>query len=212
MKLKSHRTKSFFFIVCTATVWLAVLLQLILIVMNRTVSIPETIVRFFSYYTILTNILVACSFTALFLQSRSGKVRFFTKPGVLTATMIYIIVVGMVYNLILRHLWEPQGLQRVVDELLHTVIPLLFVLYWFIAAPKEGIQWKSIFRWLIYPLVYLIIILLLGSMSGFYPYPFIDVSELGYSIALLNSGYILSAFILLSMLVIAYSRIFSKSR
>lgn len=210
MELKFNRMKSLFLVICALTVWLTVLLQFILIIMNRIASFPETVVRFFSFYTILTNILVACCFTALFLKTRSGKDGFFTKPGVLTATMVYIIVVGGVYNIILRYLWAPQGLQRIVDELLHTIIPILFVLYWVIATPKVNLQWKSIFLWLVYPFLYLMFILLRGSISGFYPYPFINVNELGYSIALLNSGYILAAFILLSLLVITYVKTMKK--
>ncbi len=210
MELKFNRMKSLFLVICALTVWLTVLLQFILIIMNRIASFPETVVRFFSFYTILTNILVACCFTALFLKTRSGKDGFFTKPGVLTATMVYIIVVGGVYNIILRYLWAPQGLQRIVDELLHTIIPILFVLYWVITTPKVNLQWKSIFLWLVYPFLYLMFILLRGSISGFYPYPFINVNELGYSIALLNSGYILAAFILLSLLVITYVKTMKK--
>ena len=210
MELKFNRMKSLFLVICALTVWLTVLLQFILIIMNRIASFPETVVRFFSFYTILTNILVACCFTALFLKTRSGKDGFFTKPGVLTATMVYIIVVGGVYNIILRYLWAPQGLQRIVDELLHTIIPILFVLYWVIATPKVNLQWKIIFLWLVYPFLYLMFILLRGSISGFYPYPFINVNELGYSIALLNSGYILAAFILLSLLVITYVKTMKK--
>jgi len=199
-----------FLAVCAITVWLAIIIQFILIITNRAAPVPETIIRFFSYYTILTNILVACCFTALLLKSRSAKAGFFTSSEVLTATTVYITIVGVVYNLILRHLWDPQGLQLIVDELLHTVIPLLFILYWFISVPKAGLQWKSIFTWLIYPLTYFIFILFRGTLSGFYPYPFIDVNDLGYNKALLNSVYITIAFILLSLFIVAFAKIISR--
>ena len=48
--------------------WFAILLQLYLIIENRVLSLPGTIVQFFSYFTILTNILVALYFTVLLLK------------------------------------------------------------------------------------------------------------------------------------------------
>ena len=51
--------------------WFAVALQLYLIILNRVASLPETIVRFFSFFTIQTNILVAICFTFLWLKPKS---------------------------------------------------------------------------------------------------------------------------------------------
>ena len=44
-------------------VWFAVLAQFYLIIENRVAPVTETIIRFFSFFTILTNILVAVYFT-----------------------------------------------------------------------------------------------------------------------------------------------------
>lgn len=137
-----------------------VILQLYLIIVNRTASIPETIIRFFSFFTILTNILVSVCFTTVTLEWRSTWKKIFSKPAILSATTVYILVVGVVYNIILRFLWKPQGLQQIVDELLHSVIPVLFLLFWMAFVPKANLQWKAIFAWLLYPLLYLIYVLL----------------------------------------------------
>ena len=109
--------------------WFAVILQFYLIIVNRQASIPETIIRFFSFYTILTNIMVAVCFTALWLSPASRIGRFFSKKGTLTAATVYITIVSIVYNLILRFLWDPQGWQRLADELLHVIVPLIFLLF-----------------------------------------------------------------------------------
>ena len=161
--------------------WSAVFLQLYLIIINRIATVPETIIRFFSFYTILTNILVACSFSFLWLKPNSRAGKFFSREKVVTAITLYITVVGATYNIILRQLWSPQGLQLIVDELLHSVIPVLFIVYWLICVPKGELEWKNVLSWLIYPLVYLICILFRGALSGFYPYPFLDVGKLGYT-------------------------------
>lgn len=190
--------------------WTAVILQFILILQNSPESISETIIRFFSYYTILTNILVASCFTAISIRGTSGKQTFFTDPSVLAATAVYISIVGGIYNLVLRGLWTPTGLQFLVDELLHTVIPLFYLAFWFLVAVKRSFPWRSAFVWLLYPLGYFVVILIRGAVSGFYPYPFIDVPELGFTQVILNSVFITGAFMVLSLLMILLSRILRR--
>ncbi len=51
--------------------WFAVLVQFVLMIQNRQAGVGETIVRFFSFFTILTNSLVAAYFTARGLGRRS---------------------------------------------------------------------------------------------------------------------------------------------
>jgi hypothetical protein len=193
------------------TAWLAVIAQFYLIIINRTSTVPETVVRFFSYFTILTNILVALSFTALLLKPKSQWRNFFSRPDVLTAVAVYITIVGLVYNMILRALWQPEGLQRLVDELLHTVVPLLFIVFWCIYVSRHALRWKQIASWLLYPFVYFLYVLIRGALSGFYPYPFINVREHGYGPVLLNSLYIMCAFLFFSALFVAVGKIRQKA-
>jgi hypothetical protein len=50
-----------------------------------------------------------------------------------TATLI--LIVGLVYQVVLG-IWNPTGLQYIVDELLHTVIPLFMLGYWFLPQKR----------------------------------------------------------------------------
>ncbi len=186
--------------------WSAVILQLYLIIENRTVSIPETLLRFFTFFTILSNILVATCFTVLALKPGFGSSNFFSRAGVLSAVTVYIAIVGTVYQLVLRPLWDPQGLQKIVDELLHSFTPLYFLLFWLLYVPKLTLQWQNIFPWLLFPLCYLIIILLRGAVADYYPYPFVNVAQLGYGKVLLNCGIMLMAFLLFSVLLISVGK------
>lgn len=75
--------------------WFAVIGQLVLIILNRQADVFETVIRFFSYFTILTNILVACYFAA---QIGNIKILKFLKTDTsLTALTAFILVVGLVY-------------------------------------------------------------------------------------------------------------------
>jgi len=190
--------------------WFALAAQFYLILENRVASIPETIIRYFSFFTILTNLLVALCCTFLLLKSNSYIARFFSKNGTITAIAAYITIVGIVYNLILRFLWNPKGLEQVVDELLHTIIPILFVLTWLVFIPKATLKWSNILSWLIFPFLYLIYILIRGLSAGYYPYPFLDVRQLGYNKVFLNSLGVLVAFLVVSILFIAIDRFIKR--
>ena len=186
--------------------WFALVGQFYLIILNRITSIPEIIIRYFSYFTILTNLLVAICCTAL-LTNRNSKIKsFFSRQNTLTAVAVYITVVGLVYNSILRFLWNPQGLQWIVDELLHSVIPLLFIVFWILIVPKGKFQWKNVLAWLLYPLIYLVFVLLRGLPSSFYPYPFIDVDKIGYYKTFINSSGMLLAFLAVAIIFLIVNR------
>jgi len=103
-------------------------------------------------------------------------------------------------------------LQLIVDELLHSVIPGLFIIYWLVCIPKGKLKGKNVLPWLIYPMVYFIYILFRGAWSGFYPYPFLDVVKLGYNKVVLNGAILCGAFLLLgSMLVLCDKLMKQKS-
>ena len=166
----------------------------------------DYIVQFFSYFTILGNVMVllCCFFTVFWSKSRVGL--FFTKPETITAVTLYILIVGIIYNTLLRFLSHPQGLSMVVDELLHVVTPLSFFLFWWRFLDKETIRWNHLFYWLIFPLVYLFYTLWHGSFSGFYPYPFVNVSELGMDRVLLNSFGVTLVFVAIGALLIVLGK------
>ncbi len=192
--------------------WLAVVLQLYLIITNRIASLPETIIRFFSFYTILTNILVAIHFSYRAWGKQGKFASFFTRPSTATAITVYITIVGLIYNVILRLTWQPTGLQLVVDELLHTLIPLLCIVYWWLYDRTSAIPWKSFLTWLWYPGAYFVFIILRGMPSGYYPYPFINVQELGYEKTLVNDVVILLVFVMASMLFIGIGKWTKKEK
>ena len=127
MENKQTKASQIYLVIVAIVGWLALILQFYLMIQNRKVSILETTIRFFSFYTILTNILIALYSTFLLLKPDSGWGKYFSRPSVATAITIYILVVGITYNLILRQIWNPQGWDKVADELLHLAIPILFL-------------------------------------------------------------------------------------
>lgn len=187
--------------------WLAIILQYCLIMSGETGTDPvNRTINFFSYFMILTNILVAVAMTASVVKPNS----FFDRPSVRTAITAYIVVVAVTYHFILRNLWDPQGWQWLADITLHYVTPIQFTLDWLLFVPKREIPWKTALTVLAFPLVYMSWTLWHGSWSGFYPYPFVDVSLIGFEKAFQNAGAMTLAFLVLTLLLIAIGRILGQ--
>lgn len=192
--------------------WFAVITQFILMLNNRVASVPETIVRFFSFFTILTNLLVAIYYTIHWFQKPTSLLLRLQKPGVLSAVTLYIAVVGLVYQIVLRSIWSPVGLQKLVDELLHSIIPVFTLVYWFLYEKHTETSWKSIPSWLLYPLFYLAYILIRGSFSNFYPYPFVNVTELGLQKVLINSSVLVFVFLSIALGLTGTSKLLARKQ
>ena len=165
------------------------------------ITTTMAVVRYFDYFTILTNILVAIACLAPVLARKSRWGRFFLRADVTAAITTYIIFVGIAYNLLLKNLWNPVGLQFVADRLLHDIMPIVYTALWLLFVPKGHLRWGQTGWWLIYLVVYFLYAMAIGAMSGFYPYPFVDVNTLGYGGAFMNGLGLLFAFAFLALVV-----------
>ena len=160
-----------------AVAWFALVLQYTLTVTKPGAPFLEATVRYFSFFTIITNVLVALALTLPWLAPESRAGQFFDRPSVRTAILAYIIIVAVIYHYLLAKLWNPQGWQLIADTIEHVVTPALYVIDWVLFVPKGTVKWKSAVVWLGYPLVYAAYSLIHGAVTGFYPYPFINVSR-----------------------------------
>nr|WP_158459745.1 Pr6Pr family membrane protein [Pseudomonas fluorescens] len=186
---------------------LAVQLHLVLLVRwQEQASLVGGLVNLFSYFTVLSNTLVATvlSYAAF---GREGRARqWFLSPPVSSAIATSIVLVALAYSLLLRHLWHPEGWQRLADELLHDVMPVLFVVYWWRCVPKGSLRLRHVLAWALYPAGYFAFALWRGHVIGVYPYPFIDVAELGYAQSMLNALGVLAGFWIIGLLLLGLDR------
>ncbi|MBD9547557.1 MULTISPECIES: Pr6Pr family membrane protein [unclassified Pseudomonas] len=189
--------------------WAGLSIQLYLIFYSRWTlgaSLLGGLVSFFSYFTVLSNTLVATVLTCALTSRESAARRWFLQPWVSSGVAVSIAVVGLAYNILLRHLWHPEGWQWLADELMHDVMPLLFLAWWWLCVPKGTLRLRHIALWVIYPLLYFAYALLRGHLLAVYPYPFIDVDKLGYPQVFANAGGLLAGFVVIALLVIALDR------
>jgi len=153
-----------------------------------------SIANLFSYFTILCNLLVALSlsFSIFFPKTKTGI--YFSSISVQTAIALYIFIVALVYNSVLRGLLLLEGWQILVDNMLHVVIPILYLLYWFLFVPKAYLNWKNGMYWTLFPFLYLIYSLIRGAIVQWYPYPFLNAAKYGYEQVIFNVGIMLLVF------------------
>jgi len=154
-------------------------------------------VTYFSFFTILGNILVALAFAAPLLPNHKRD-SFFSRPGVRTAIGVYIFVVAVIFYLLLRNLFHPVGLGWFVNILLHYIMPPLYLVDWVLFTPKRGLVFRQLLFWLIFPLTYVSFTLIHGAVSGFYPYPFLDAGTYGYGEVSINIAGLTLSFIIVS--------------
>jgi hypothetical protein len=167
-------------------------------------SVVAALSKLFSYFTILTNLLVAFVVSSAILDPRR-EVGFFRSSSVQVATAVYIVIVGVIYNLLLRKLWHPQGLHLVADQLLHIFVPIFYVAFCFSQETRSRLAFRAAADWLIFPLAYFGFSLIRGTFVGVYPYYFVDPKKLGYGTVFLIAGIMLTGFYLLGLGAIALS-------
>ena len=169
-------------------------------------------VNFFSYFTVLANGAAALAML-LPLAARDWRLgRFFSQPSVRTAIAGYLIVVGGTYFFFLRHVGNDEGLERVADQLMHYVTPVLFMIDWLAFVPKGHVPLTIIGSSLIPPIVYGIWTVVHGSRSGWYPYPFLNMKALGYHAAFVNMATVLVVFTTVAVILVVVDRLMGSVR
>ncbi len=179
------------------TGWVGLAVQLVLLVSRM--GPLSGVWRYFGYYTILTNIAAAAVATAVAL----GGTRNLAGPRARLMAATSILMVGVVYTAALRGLWEPVGVQKIADILLHDGTPLLWALYWILSAGSR-LRWRDLWWALIPPALYLIYAMGRGATDGWYAYWFLDPSrgsggEMAMSIVILLSSFALVAAVLVTV-------------
>lgn len=167
----------------------------------KNLSIPVILINFFSYFTTETVLLITLVLTIFCTRPQAEQ--FLTRPSVQSALVVYIIVVGGVYTVLLRSLWHPHGLQILTNFVLHDAIPVLYPMYWLVFLPKGSLRWSAPAWWLVYPVLYFLYSMLRGAAFGTYLYPFIDAEKLGVAQAWLNGILLLAVFLCLGLVLTA---------
>jgi hypothetical protein len=184
--------------------WFALVVQLVVSIrmgLVRGDGWPYGLWMYVAFFTVTTNLLVAIASLLVAVAPDSRHGRRLGNPDSLTGIAASIVLVGITYNAILAGMWKPQGWQLVADLALHDVVPILFVIFWWIVVPRGSIRFRHAALWALYPVAYFAYAMLRGVATNFYPYPFINVRELGFFWVTVNAlGVLVAFFIILAVL------------
>jgi len=165
----------------------------------------ERLFDWITYFTILSNIVVAVVLTALVARPSL----FTRRDGVGTLwrtlrldSVLMIVITGVVYNLLLAT-GGKTGWDLLSNTMLHVVGPLLTLIVWLIAGPRGLITGRIIGLSLILPLVWAAFALTRGQVIGAYPYSFLDVSANGWASVLSFIAVIIVVAVILALILMA---------
>jgi hypothetical protein len=154
---------------------------------DGTTSIATRIIRFFSYFTTQSNLLVLAA--ALPLVRRPDHDGRWWRV-VRLASLLGITVTGLVYVVVLAPLYDPQGVHAWTNAGQHYLSPVLVVVGWILLGPRPRITGAVLGRALVWPVAWVGYTLVHGAATGWYPYDFLDVGALGYVVALRNQAFV----------------------
>lgn len=157
----------------------------------------------YRFFTVWTNTLVGVICGAIALGVRPAQ-------RATACFALAIAIVGGVYHAVLAKLVNFEGLSWVIDQMVHTVVPIAFVVFWVVMLPKNRLKLTSLAYWLAYPLIYCVYAIGRGMSDGIYPYPFLDVGTLGANAVAVNVVGLLGVFVVGSMLLLGIARVLPR--
>ncbi|WP_205474319.1 Pr6Pr family membrane protein [Nocardioides sp. SYSU D00038] len=138
----------------------------------------QRVYRFFAYFTVQSNLLVAWAAATLWLDPGRDGPRWRVLRLAGTAG---ITVTAVVHFVLLRPLLDLHGWDRVADTVLHLVVPTLAVLGWVLFGPRPRVDLRTLGGALLHPLVWVVWTMAFGAVDGWYPYPFLDPDQEGWT-------------------------------
>jgi hypothetical protein len=147
----------------------------------------RSVVNFFSYFTVESNILVlAMSALIAIHPTGDGRTWRILRLGALTG----ITVTGVVYGTVIAPYVHPRGAELVYNAIFHYVVPAMAVLGFLALGPRRAIT-RADLAFMAWPAAWLAYTMIRGAVShpGYlredgtrsrYPYGFLDVELHGW--------------------------------
>lgn len=139
--------------------------------------------RLFSYFTIESNLIVlAAALVLAWRPTFDGRVWRVVRLD----SLLGILITGLVFAIVLAPQIHLTGAALVATIGFHYISPWATLLAWLLFGPRPRISWGTVVAAFVWPVVWLIYIFVQGAFTDWSPYPFLDVTEIGYGDALRN--------------------------
>ena len=189
------------------TVAIAIIVAVVATFLEAAGRVTVNPFNFFGYFTLQSNILTAIVLlitAAVGLRGRPQSSALVLARGAVTT---YMVIVGIVYAVLLAPLGAAGGVPVAwANVVLHIVVPIAVALDWLLFADRPALAFRSFWVVLIYPIVWVAVVLVRGATDGWFPYPFLDPT-LGYGTVALYCVGIAVAVVVVGAVVWAASRL-----
>jgi len=147
--------------------------------------------NFFGYFTIQNNLIGA---TALLIAAHfTGRARPQWVEYLRVSAAVYLSIVVTVYWLLLAPLED--NVTAWTNLILHGASGVFLLADWLLEGPRSKLPVRRAWIVLVYPVVWLTVVLIRGATDGWFPYPFLDPANGYASIAVVVVGIIVSGLV-----------------
>ena len=109
-----------------------------------------------------------------------------TDERVTFALATAITIVAVIYHALLAADHHPDGPGWWTNQMFHSAIPVATLGWWFAFSRPSQMGWRSLPWVMVVPVIYTVFAQIVGALSGFYPYFFLDLPKLGWAMLLVN--------------------------
>ena len=135
------------------------------------------LVNYFSYFTILSNLIGATLLlvgVARWRSPRSPRIDLLRGGAV-----VYLTVTLIVFAILLADTDVDLAIPW-VNSVLHEIIPIVVIIDWLIDPPTTRLTNRQGLLWLTFPAGWIVYVMIRGALVDRYPYPFLDPANGGY--------------------------------
>ena len=165
----------------------------------------------FRAYTVLSNYLVVIGFIPmLVLYNSKSKFRSYISASVLVS----ITITGLVYNLILVPVMpEAEMVFSYYSNFVTHLLSMLLVLFNYFFFEKKGtFSFKHILAGMAFPFTYWVVFVSIGGIIDYYPYFFMNPTEIGWFMTFLWFLIILVVITVLGFLLVLFDKSIAKKK
>lgn len=163
---------------------------------GETVGLGVRLWRLFSYFTIQSNLIVLAACIGLAWRPRhDGPVWRVVRLDALLG----IVITGLVYAIVLAPIVHLTGAALVATIGFHYISPWAALAGWLLFGPRPRMSWTTVAAAFVWPALWLIYTFVHGALSSWYPYPFLDVDDIGLVAAIRNAVVVLVIGVVLAL-------------
>ena len=171
------------------------------------------------YFTNLSNYFcIGVMFAALIQTLKKKEDSYVTiNPIVKFTGVMSILLTGIVYNVMLAPTYEPIESFQPNSVILHVILPIMFVVDWFLFYERKNLKWFYPLLTTISPLGYIAFIYIRAAILGYdtqnhliYPYFFLDIETEGIAGAVKWILLLTVAFVAMAYILFGVDRIMAK--